>query len=86
MNRIISYPPHVADLQAVARVACSYVAHLHAEASGTIDAKAAARLLLLDSVNAGALITPEGDALLSELLAHLGRVQSARVMAKGGAA
>lgn len=86
MNRIVTIGPS-ANVYAVARVLASFVAHLDAEARGKFDAAAAARLLMVAHVDQGTLITPEGDALLSELLGHLTRVQSARTpTAKGGAA
>lgn len=86
MNRIITLPPHVAEIQCVARVLASFVAHMDAEARGRIDPAACARLMLLSQVDHGSLVTPAGDALLTVLLAEVRRVQAERRPAKGGAA
>lgn len=83
--RIIHHPPHHAQLNAVARVLCAFVAHLHGESSKGFDPRDCARLVLLAGVDLGTLITPEGDELLAELLAHAKRVDADRRQ-MGGAA
>lgn len=89
--KIITLPPQYARLNGVARVLAAFIAHLHTEASPKrkkFDPKQVCRLVMLAGVDLGSLTTPEGDALLAELLAEARRVEEERCpqpRRKGGA-